>query len=93
MNERVRDMLLSANNLNSYEWSDTEKRFKWTEDAVKWYTHKCVDEYHHITPSAVVLKSNYWAMHPTGWRFDKMRSFVEQEIKIYKQMKKGNDML
>lgn len=54
----------------------------WTEEQVKEFTEKCVEEYYQITPSAIVLKSYYVGC---DWRFDKMRGFVEQEVQIVKQ--------
>lgn len=55
----------------------------WTEEMVRDFTRKCVDRYYYETPSMIVLKTNTYG--ETGWRFDKMRSVVENEIQLYKQ--------
>ncbi len=55
----------------------------WSEERVREYTREKIDKYFYETPSSIVLKSN--TFENTGWRFDKMRSVVEQEIQVYKQ--------
>lgn len=52
-----------------------------SEDEVKIYVHKMVDKGWR-NPSAITLCANYEGF---DWRFDKMRAFVEQEIKNYTQ--------
>ena len=58
----------------------------WTEEEVRDYTRKQVDKHFYISASTVVLRSNYIA--ETGWRFEKMRSIVDHEIQVYKQLLK-----
>ena len=53
----------------------------WTDEQVKVFTHKRVDALC-TNPSAIALGSYY---EGCDWRFDKLRSFVEQEIKNYTQ--------
>jgi len=68
-------------------YDETWPLIKWSDELVRDHVHNCIDKHYEVTPSAIVLKSNYIAADPrgTGWRFDKMRAFVEQEAQIYKQ--------
>lgn len=56
----------------------------WTEEKVKEFTRERIDKDYFSTASSIVLISYYY---DSGWRFDKMRAFVEQQIQIIKQFK------
>lgn len=64
----------------------------WTDEQVKVHVHAMVDK-GFTNPSAITAMSYYKGC---DWRFDKLRSFTEQEIKNYTQIllrKKQNERL